>query len=60
MEELIRRVLNTLDKIEVKGRDNLDKMLGCMQTLQKVANEMAANNKATEQVKNAQERGVSQ
>lgn len=49
MEELIRKVLNTLDKVEVRGKDNLDKMLGCMQALQKVADAMAANRKAMEQ-----------
>ena len=27
-------VRNTLDGIEVKGRDNLDMLLGCIQTLE--------------------------
>lgn len=49
MEELIRKVLNTLDKVEVKGKGNLDKLLGCMQALEKVANELAANRQAMAQ-----------
>lgn len=28
-------VRNTLDGIEVKGKDNLDMLLGCIQTLEK-------------------------
>lgn len=43
MEELIRKVLATLDKVEVKGKDNLDRMLGCMQALEKIADAMKHN-----------------
>lgn len=43
MEELIRKVLATLDAVEVKGKDNLDKMLGCMQALEKIADAMKHN-----------------
>ena len=43
MEQLIRQVIATLDTIEVKGRDNLDTMLGCMQVLGKVAEAMKHN-----------------
>lgn len=43
MEELIRKVLFTLDTIEVKGRENIDRMLGCMQVLEKVADALAHN-----------------
>lgn len=31
--ETLQAVINTLDKIPVSGYDNMDKMLGCMQTL---------------------------
>ena len=43
VEELIRKVLATLDTVEVKGKDNMDKMLGCMQALEKIANAMKHN-----------------
>lgn len=43
MEELIRKVLLTLDKVEVKGRENIDRMLACMQALEKVADAMKHN-----------------
>lgn len=43
MEELIRKVLATLDRIEVKGRENIDMLLGCMQALEKVADAMKHN-----------------
>lgn len=46
MEELIRKVLLTLDKVEVKGRANIDRMLGCMQALEKVADALAHNREA--------------
>lgn len=37
---LIRVVVSTLNDIEVKGRDNLDKLLGCINALESVAKEM--------------------
>lgn len=43
MEELIRKVLATLDKVEVRGRDNIDMLLGCMQALEKIAAAMKHN-----------------
>ncbi|MBQ8555362.1 MAG: hypothetical protein IJ438_05740 [Clostridia bacterium] len=51
MEELIRKVLFTLDTIEVKGRANIDRMLGCMQLLEKVADALAHNHKVFSEVK---------
>lgn len=33
---LIKMVITTLDTIEVKGRDNLDKLLGCINALETV------------------------
>lgn len=33
---LIKMVISTLDCIEVKGRDNLDKLLGCINALETV------------------------
>lgn len=34
--ELIRRVIATLDGVEVKGKDNLDRLLGCINALQSI------------------------
>ena len=34
--ELIKMVISTLDSIEVKGRGNLDKLLGCINALETV------------------------
>lgn len=31
-------VVNTLDHVEVKGRDNMDRLLGCIQTVEAVIN----------------------
>ena len=46
MEELIRKVIVTLDKIEVKGRDNMDRLLGSIQALTKIADAMKHNQEA--------------
>lgn len=35
---LISKVIATLDTIEVRGYDNMDKMLGCMQALKSLIN----------------------
>lgn len=32
----LQAVLNTLEGVEVKGRDNLDRVLGCIQTVEAV------------------------
>lgn len=37
MENLIRMVISTLNQVEVKGKDNLDKLLGCINALEDVA-----------------------
>lgn len=36
---IINAVMHTLDSIAVCGRDNLDKMLGCMRALQSLVEE---------------------
>lgn len=51
MEELIRKVLATLDTVEVKGKDNLNKMLGCMQALEKIADAMKHNREEMNKVR---------
>ena len=40
--ERITAVIVTLGKIEVHGKDNLSRLLGCMQELEKLMNEEAA------------------
>ena len=50
MEELIRKVIATLDKVEVKGRNNLDRMLGCMNTLEKIADALKHNREEMDKV----------
>ena len=51
MEEIIRRVIATLNTVEVKGRDNMDKVLGCMQALDKVADALRHNRETMEKTK---------
>lgn len=48
---MIRKVITTLDKVEVKGRNNLDRMLACMQTLEKIADAMKHNREALSEAK---------
>lgn len=57
MEELIRKVLATLDKVEVKGKANMDMMLGCMQALEKVADAMKRNREEMNKVKPEEQEG---
>lgn len=43
MKNLIQQVLYTLDQIEVRGRENIDRMLGCMFALERVAEALKHN-----------------
>lgn len=43
MERAIKNVLYTLNTIEVHGKKDIESMLGCMQTLEKVLNAIAEN-----------------
>lgn len=36
MKELLESILRTMEAVEVKGRGNLDKLLGCMNALEEV------------------------
>ncbi len=47
-ESLIKAVITTLDDIEVKGRDNLDKLLGCINALESVVKNMEREAKKPE------------
>lgn len=48
---LIKAVISTLDVIEVKGRENLDAMLGCINALESFVQiaEIQEENKSTKQ-----------
>lgn len=43
----IRRVIQTLDNVEVRGRDNMDRLLGSVIHLEKVAADMEQAAQAT-------------
>lgn len=43
--ELIKMVISTLDSIEVRGRDNLDKLLGCINALETIVQSVEAQKK---------------
>ena len=46
MEQLMRQIIATLDQVEVKGKDNMSKLLGSIQTLEKIADAMRHNREA--------------
>jgi hypothetical protein len=43
--ETLQRVSNTLEKVSVRGREDLDRMLGCIQALDRLKNEMVVETK---------------
>lgn len=50
---IIKLVLNTLEDIEIKGKKNIDAMLGCMNALENfVRNAVAEKNKKEDEVVN--------
>ena len=48
---ILKLVLNTLDDIEIKGKKNIDAMLGCMNALEEFIHQ-AENKKESEVVEN--------
>ena len=40
MEDTIQKVINTLNTITVNGKQNLDRLLGCIMALERVLSEM--------------------
>lgn len=50
--ELIKMVITTLDTIEVKGRDNMDKLLGCINALETVVQSSEIQNKLNKEEAN--------
>lgn len=47
---IIKLVLNTLDDIEIKGKKNIDAMLGCMNALECFIQDAEAENKNENEV----------
>lgn len=44
---MIRIIISTLNDVEVRGRENLDKLLGCINALESVAQMLDADNSKT-------------
>ncbi len=51
MNNIIRKVINTLDCIEVKGRNNMNMLLGCIQALEEVCDSLEASRQEESQEK---------
>lgn len=50
---IIKLVLNTLEDIEIKGKKNIDAMLGCMNALENyIRNAVAEKNQKEDEVVN--------
>ena len=47
-KKLLRNIINTLDAVEIKGRDNMDKLLGCINALASMIKVMEAETKTEE------------
>ncbi len=45
-KELLWLIIRTLETVEVRGRENLDKLLGCILQLEKMANDSKDTPKA--------------
>lgn len=57
IENIAKSLLKTLDEIDVRGRENMDKMLGCMLLLEKVLQAIKeGNGEGTEDDHNDQPR----
>lgn len=50
MENTIKSILYTLDKIEIHGKKNIDSMLGCMQALERLLEQVVSHQNATNPV----------
>lgn len=59
MQNLIRLVISTLNEVEVKGKDNLDKLLGSINALESVVQimERSAGSTKTEPEKQEEVNG---
>ena len=51
MKEELKKLLTALNQIEVKGEGNLNRLLGCIQFVQGMLNDMKAAESAPENAK---------
>ena len=52
LENILKNLILTLGKIEVHGKDNLDRLLGCIQVIEKMLNAYCEAKAETEETKN--------
>lgn len=45
---ILSKVINTLDNVEVKGKENLDALLGCILTLERLKTALTEEVKSNE------------
>ncbi len=38
---IIKRVIYTINQVDVRGKDNMDKLLGCIQTLERMLEQLS-------------------
>lgn len=48
MLEIMKKMLNTMNKIEVNGKENLDMLLGCMMTVEQIINALEGDENAND------------
>lgn len=56
-EERIKAVRRTLEEIDVRGRNNIDKMLGCMMALDQIIVEAASTSPEAKNESNISDNG---
>ena len=39
---IIKRVIYTINQVDVRGKDNMDKLLGCIQTMERLLEQLRA------------------
>ncbi len=39
---IIKRVIYTINQVDVRGKDNMDKLLGCIQTMERLLEQLSA------------------
>ena len=54
---MLRKTIAILDTIEVRGKANMSKMLGCMQAIEKIADAIKHNREEAEALK-ARQKGA--
>lgn len=48
MQEFLKTLLKTLNQIEVRGKDNVNYLLGCICAIEKVLNDMETQEEKTD------------